>query len=267
MTRIFRIALSIFLVLVLTKETHGAHSRRRPVTRLNQGQPMYDREITTFSEDGRLKQVEYGMEAADRGDTVVSVLVNETFAIVATSPDKIHRLDAHIILVTSGLKGDGRFLANYLRKYCQQHRKIFGEAPTVREVADYASKVHHQLTKYPGCRPFGCSTTVLGVNEGLLKLYLCEPGGGLEECNFCVGGRQKVTILDKLKGLLNSFNGSKNGLCVQNVTAATLELLQNEERKENDKQIDLWVIRAGEEALQLKCLKSVDKDSIQNLVL
>ena len=58
-----------------------------------------------------------------------------------------------------------------------------------------------------------------------------------------------MTILDKPKGILDDFNGSKNGACVQNVTTATLDLFHNEEPKENDKKTDLWVIRAGEQAL------------------
>ena len=52
---------------------HAAHSRRRPVYR--RSGPVYDREITTFTEDGRLAQVEYGLEASIRGSTIGAIRI------------------------------------------------------------------------------------------------------------------------------------------------------------------------------------------------
>ena len=89
------------------------------------------RSITTFSSDGRLQQVEYGMEAARRGDSVVAMKYNDTICIAVHSSDKVHRIDDHVIMVTAGLAGDGRMLASTVRLQCQQFRQATGEAPSI----------------------------------------------------------------------------------------------------------------------------------------
>ena len=208
----------------------AAHSaRRRPVSSTGGNNLVkYDREITTFSPDGRLSQVEYALEAARRGSSVMGVKLssqlpggqnpnnnnrNHEMVIVcvesssssssptsSTSPSdgKVHRIDDHVWMMTSGLSGDARFLATKARSWCQVYKQTYGEAPTPQQVAtDCIATYHHDLTRRSGVRPLGCSALIVGVNSrgkesnfgggrtdhnhigGTVSMYQVEPGGGV----------------------------------------------------------------------------------------
>lgn len=253
-----------FFVLLSTTAVNAAHSRRRPVVRRAQ-QPKYDRAITTFSPDGRLQQVEYGMEAANRGASIVAAKINATFAIVAVSdPKKIHRIDAHILMATAGLAGDGRALASAVRSSCQQHVMSYGERPTVEEVADMAASIQHGLTKTAGARPLGCTAIIVGVDDGEVQLYHTDPGGVLEHCNYCVAGGHKDQILT---GVGESFEIEQAGgaSLAFEVASKILSLVKQEQGDDDDNgsKCDLWLVRADGNGMGLICAKSVDEAQLQ----
>ena len=221
---VFIVAASIVIVNVWQIPTKSfvdaAHSaRRRLVSSPGSNSEKYDREITTFSPDGRLLQVEYAMEAARRGSSVMGVKIshllpagqnpnnnnkqNKDMIIVcvessssssspasSTSPSdgKVHRIDDHVWMMTSGLSGDARFLATLARHWCQKYKQTYGEAPTPQQVAtDCIATYHHDLTRRSGVRPLGCSALIVGVNSrgdesnfgGAVSMYQVEPGGGV----------------------------------------------------------------------------------------
>lgn len=160
----------------------AAHSSRRRSGSSRSNNEKYDREITTFSPDGRLPQVEYGMEASTRGSTVAALQLsvvagdkeeggdnnNNVVPVIvvcleSTSEGKMHRIDDHLWMATAGLAGDARYLANEMRNWCQGYRQNYGEAPTVGQAARTVADLQHFLTRRGGRRPLGCSAMVLGV--------------------------------------------------------------------------------------------------------
>ncbi|KAL7581108.1 hypothetical protein ACA910_005909 [Epithemia clementina (nom. ined.)] len=158
--------------LLMMGTVSGAHSRRRVVRATNR-QERYDRSITTFDPNGRLLQVEYSMQAVSRGSPILCALslddarlyvVLRSDSQVAQQQLQVHRLDDHVFLFGTGLVGDTLFLANHLRAWCQQHRLNNGEPPTVREVAEQAASLQHEMTRDGGLRPIGCTAIVAGVD-------------------------------------------------------------------------------------------------------
>lgn len=265
--------IALMLALLSSSITEAAHSRRPVVRQQQASHEKYDRAITTFSADGRLQQVEYGMEAANRGDSVVAAIVNSTMAIIAVRgrDDKIHRIDAHILLATAGLAGDGRALAASLRSSCQQHFLSYGEAPTVHEVARMAASVQHGLTKTAGARPLGCTAIVVGVvkntkenNTGEVQVYHTDPGGVLEQCIYCVAGKRKTKILE---GLADSFRDSATddeGFAFD-IASKTLTLLKEEGDDASSAKSDLWIVRVvpGKKGnMRLVCAKDIEEESL-----
>uniref|UniRef100_A0A7R9ZT23 Proteasome alpha-type subunits domain-containing protein n=1 Tax=Craspedostauros australis TaxID=1486917 RepID=A0A7R9ZT23_9STRA len=161
------VQLLTFALLCQARVVSAAHSRRRVVVRMGAGgTPRYDRSISTFAEDGRLAQVEYGMEASSRGSPAI-VAVDPDGAVCIVVPSsfgKIHRIDHHLWMITAGLGGDGRALANAVRVKCQSARLSCGEVPTVEQAAKMAADLQHELTRTAGARPLGCTAILVGMD-------------------------------------------------------------------------------------------------------
>ena len=261
--------LAFFFTILST--TEGAHSRRRPVVvRSGNHQVKYDRSITTFSPDGQLQQVAYSMEASNRGESVIAALVNETMAIVAArGNDKIHRIDSHIVMVTSGLAGDARALASSLRSSCQRHFLSFGEIPTVLEVAEFAAQMQHDLTKSAGARPLGCTAIIIGVARSKepnttqeLQIFRSDPGGALDQCMFTVAGKRNQQVLTSLAAYMGQSHDVTDGVPFDGLAAKSVELvteLDGENSPSASSMTSLWMLRAQRDtgALGLRCTKVV----------
>ncbi len=130
---------------------------------------MYDTDVTTFSPQGRLFQVEYAMEAVKQGSACVGA-TSKKFAVIAAlkrSPgelashqQKIYRLDEHVGLAMSGLTSDGRSLIHYMRSECLNHKFVYGSPlQAERLVSDVADK-HQRATWSYVRRPYGVGLLV-----------------------------------------------------------------------------------------------------------
>lgn len=91
----------------------------------------YDSKTTTFTPDGRLKQVEYALEAINKTRSAIGVLTTEGM-ILATEKEevshlleqskhseKIYPIDKHIYSVVSGLAADANTLIEFARDVAQ----------------------------------------------------------------------------------------------------------------------------------------------------
>lgn len=239
----------------------AAHSRRRQVIRLDLS-PKYDRSITTFSPEGRLLQVEYGMEASSRGEIVAAILHPDgvVFAIGSkAAPEKVHRIDAHVYMITVGLGPDARFLASNLRIACQNFRLTNGEAPTVKEVATIAAQMQHDLTKTGGTRPLGCTALIAGIDPcpvkvgangdnhsfvGELKLFQTDPGGIVEECFYCAAGKSRSQVMKELGNLQERVRPIERKSLHETALNLALSVIGVKDKAlESPDSISVWIIR------------------------
>ncbi|MBC7129544.1 MAG: proteasome subunit alpha, partial [Thermoplasmatales archaeon] len=103
----------------------------------------YDWEITVFSPDGRLFQVEYAREAVKRGTTTVGIKFKKGVALIVdkritsrliepSSIEKIFRIDDHIGCATSGLVADARALVERARIEAQINRLTYDKPIQVK---------------------------------------------------------------------------------------------------------------------------------------
>mmetsp|Transcript_37328 Transcript_37328/g.57298 ORF Transcript_37328/g.57298 Transcript_37328/m.57298 type:complete len:285 (+) Transcript_37328:30-884(+) len=256
-----------------------AHSARRRTVFRTVEDTRYDRSITTFSADGRLRQVEYGMEASRRGNTIAAVkLSSETekdccFLIMPKTQDAVvHRIDAHVLMVATGYMGDGRFLASHIRQKCRNHRLQFGEAPTVKQVAQMVGAVQHLLTLIPGARPLGCVATVVGVEGTNTRLFQSGPGGVVEEYTFCTAGRGHESVLLKFEQEASQETlekGSSWADVATKIGNMVLDSYREEGKSGDEPELDIWTMspcqgRRG--SCHIQCAKSVSSSRLSSLV-
>lgn len=251
--------ISLFFTLLFANSylAGAARSRRRPSAARPAGSldnpTEYDRSITTFNSEGRLLQVEYGSIAAGRGETVscfdldcidshpsatngrrlqgiVVCVVRNAKPKFGTSHqliDKVHRIDHHALLVTSGLSGDSTTLADVAREACLNARMSNGEHSTLKEIADAVGSTQHQLTRTEGSRPFGVSAAIIGIDPipnsafvsdnkrvdagdiplpGTPALYRSDAGGSVDRCDYCVIGKGADKATDALESIFKNHS-------------------------------------------------------------
>eukprot|EP00741_Cyanophora_paradoxa_P019846 tig00000217_g19154.t1 len=170
---------------------------------------MYDTDVTTWSPQGRLHQVEYAMEAIKQGSAVVGVR-SKTHAVLAalrrapqeggTHQKKIFDIDEHVGMAISGLTADARSLAKFMRGEAQSHQYIYSSAiPLSRLVTAVADKsqVHTQRSDK---RPYGVGLLIAGADSTGVHLYSTDPAGNYFEWKaHTIGARSQSakTYLEK----------------------------------------------------------------------
>ena len=92
----------------------------------------YDTDITRWSNEGRLYQIEYAMEAVKKGSSAVGARSNTHVVLVALKrtpqqelasyQEKVFKLDNKAGMAIAGITGDARELAHYMRTECMNHR-------------------------------------------------------------------------------------------------------------------------------------------------
>jgi len=171
---------------------------------------QYDTDVTIFSPQGRLHQIEYADEAVKQGSACLG-LVSKDFVVLAalkrkpndlaSHQNKLFRIDDHMGIAIAGLTADARSLSRYMRTECLNHKYVYGTAmATGRLVEDVADK-HQACTQGAGGRrPYGVGLLVAGYDKIGPHLYQTMPSGNfLEYKAMAIGARAQSarTYLEK----------------------------------------------------------------------
>lgn len=118
---------------------------------------QYDSDNITWSPQGRLFQLEYACEAVKQGSCCVGVR-SKTHAVLVTlkrSPSelgsyqqKIFGIDDHIAIAISGLCGDARVIARFLRTEAISYKYTFGSPIPVERLMNKLSASKYYIFIY-----------------------------------------------------------------------------------------------------------------------
>lgn len=148
----------------------------------------YDRNITMFSPDGRLLQVEYAKKTVKQGSTAVGFVCKDGVLlvtdkrivdklIVPESIEKIWQIDDHIGATASGILSDARVLIERAQVTAQQNRITFGSKIDTASIVKDICALKQICTQSGGLRPFGVSLLIAGIDNDVPKLYETDPTG------------------------------------------------------------------------------------------
>jgi len=165
----------------------------------------YDQLITMFSPDGRLLQVEYALEAVNRGATVLGIACSEGIVLGAEEPVqtelqdpnfgwKIHDVDEHLGAAVVGLSSDARILIDQARIYAQVNRLTYDEPINVEVLAKHVVDIEQLYTQHAGVRPFGVSIIFGGVDETGSKLFTTDPSGSYRAYKAVALGSERGVV-------------------------------------------------------------------------
>lgn len=170
---------------------------------------QYDSDVTVWSPQGRLHQVEYAMEAVNLGSATVA-LKNKSHALLvalkrasselSAYQKKIIPIDKHIGITISGLTADARMLSRYMRTECLNYKYSHDTLlPVNRLISQLGNKMQVCTQRYDR-RPYGVGLLVAGYDENGPHIYQTCPSANFYDCKaMAIGARSQSarTYLEK----------------------------------------------------------------------
>ncbi|XP_067945550.1 proteasome subunit alpha type-1-like [Watersipora subatra] len=170
---------------------------------------QYDNDVTVWSPQGRIHQLEYAMEAVKQGSACVG-LKSKTHAVIVAlkrAPSelsayqkKVIPIDDHCGVAVAGLTADARLLCKFMRTECLNNRYVYETPlPINRLVAMVGSKSQIPTQRY-GRRPFGVGLLVAGYDSAGPHIYQTCPSANYFDCKaMSIGARSQSarTYLEK----------------------------------------------------------------------
>ncbi|CAH1798592.1 unnamed protein product, partial [Owenia fusiformis] len=175
---------------------------------------QYDNDVTVWSPQGRIHQIEYAMEAVKQGSAAVGIK-SKTHAILvalkrasselSAHQKKILPIDEHIGISIAGLTSDARTLSKFMRNECMNSRYAYETAlPVSRLVAMIGNKSQVPTQRY-GRRPFGVGLLIAGYDEQGPHIYQTCPSANYFDCKCMAIGARSQSARTYLEKHLTSF--------------------------------------------------------------
>ncbi|KAH6571950.1 hypothetical protein BASA50_006736 [Batrachochytrium salamandrivorans] len=205
---------------------------------------QYDSDITIWSPQGRIHQVEYALEAVKQGSAAVGVRSN-THAVVlalkrstgelASYQKKVLKIDDHMGIAFAGLTSDARVLSNFMRSEAMKSRMLYDRPlPVSRIVSSIGNKAQINTQRY-GKRPYGVGLLVIGVDETGPHLYECAPSGNFFDYYAISIGARSQSAKTYLERQIGSYeNATLDELILHGLRSLRDTLQQDKELNINN---------------------------------
>lgn len=192
---------------------------------------MYDTDVTVWSPQGRLLQVEYAGEAVAQGSACVG-LTSDTHVVLAAlkrSPHdlasfqkKLLKIDEHMAIAIAGLNADARSLAKYMRTECLNHKYVYGTPLQASRLVNDVADKHQRCTQMYVRRPYGVGLLVGSVDATGPHLYETQPSGAFFEYTAFGIGQRCQSAKTYLEKHMPSYPGcSKDDLIKHGIKSLT----------------------------------------------
>lgn len=198
---------------------------------------QYDSDVTVWSPQGRLHQVEYAMEAVKLGSATVG-LKNKTHAVIialkrasselSAHQKKVITIDQHIGITISGLTADARMLSRYMRTECLNHKYSHDALlPVSRLITALGNKMQVCTQRYDR-RPYGVGLLVAGYDDLGPHVYQTCPSANYFDCKAMAIGSRSQSARTYLEKHLDEFINCETDDLIKHGLRALRDTLPNE---------------------------------------
>lgn len=198
---------------------------------------QYDSDVTVWSPQGRLHQVEYAMEAVKLGSATVG-LKNKQFAVLialkravselSAYQKKIIPIDEHIGISISGLTADARMLSRFMRTECLNYSYAHDSLlPVGRLITMVGNKMQICTQRYDK-RPLGVGLLVAGYDDQGPHIYQTCPSANYFDCRAMAIGARSQSARTYMEKHLNTFPDCDLNELVAHGLRALRDTLPNE---------------------------------------
>ncbi|KAM7002808.1 proteasome subunit alpha type-1 [Tautogolabrus adspersus] len=199
---------------------------------------QYDNDVTVWSPQGRIHQIEYAMEAVKQGSATVG-LKSKTHAVLvalkraqselAAHQKKILHVDNHVGISIAGLTADARLLCNFMRQECLDSRFVFDRPlPASRLVSLIGSKTQIPTQRY-GRRPYGVGLLIAGYDDMGPHIFQTCPSANYFDCKAMSIGARSQSARTYLERCMDKFSDCNLNDLVQHGLRALRETLPAEQ--------------------------------------
>ncbi|KAH8263203.1 hypothetical protein KR044_005807 [Drosophila immigrans] len=220
---------------------------------------QYDSDVTVWSPQGRLHQVEYAMAAVKLGTATVG-LKNRDYAVLvalckpaselSASQRKIIPIDDHLGISIAGITADARVLSKYLRSECLSYKHSYGSTyPVSRLITNLGNKMQTTTQRYDR-RPYGVGLLLAGYDEKGPHIYKVEPSANFFNCKAMTIGSRSQSARTYLERHLSTFNASSKDDIICHGIHAIRSSLPNDELVSKDdggSQLNITVAIVGKD--------------------
>jgi len=199
---------------------------------------QYDHDVSIWSPQGRIFQIEYAMEAVKQGSATVGLKSKDYAVLVALKRSsselssyqkKIITVDEHVAVSIAGLTSDGRLLSNFMRDECLNSKYVFESPLPVSRLVSATAEKMQKPTKVYGRRPFGVGLLVAGYDSQGSHIYQLCPSANFFDCKAMSIGARSQSARTYLERNLDKFADSSYEEIIAHGLRALRECLPNEQ--------------------------------------
>jgi len=174
----------------------------------------YDLDVSTYSPDGRIFQVEYANKAVESAGVAIGLKCSDGIVLgveklfrskltVEGTNRRIFTVENQTGVAYVGWDADGRPLAEVAQGECTEYRTTYGVDIPPHILSDRLGHYMHAYTCYGSHRPWGVTLLVAGYDEHDKQpfLHMVEPSGYSYRCKAGSAGKSRPAVKTEIEKL------------------------------------------------------------------
>ncbi|KAM0679704.1 hypothetical protein GINT2_001960 [Glugoides intestinalis] len=154
----------------------------------------------TFTEEGRLSQVEFAIKSVGEAGTTIGIACTNGVVLIgvnsvkSTSTEKIYKVNENTHVAVSGIFSDALRLLKYARVTSAEVEEEIGKCLKPSVLCELVSQVKQEFTQMASSRPYGVAFLYTGYENDEYVLFSTDPSGTINKWRACSFGMDAEAI-------------------------------------------------------------------------